>query len=122
MSSLRLLPIALLAACVGGGGSDDSGATDDSGADDSATPAACASLDQAACEARSDCASILGAPEDEVCAGDYSNWRTIWAGCMDGELGCGDAETCGKNPETGETLMFSNTCLPDGWDGCEYCP
>lgn len=116
--SARYLPLLLLAACIGGG--DDTAADDSSGGDDTAQ-AACASLDETSCEARSDCVSIRGASEDEVCAGDYTNWMTIWAGCMDGDLGCGDAETCGEASD-GTHLIFPDTCIPGDWSGCDYCP
>lgn len=110
--SVRFAPLLLLAACVGGG---------DSASDDSASGSDCASLDEAACDARADCTDILGAPEDEVCAEDYSHWMTVWAGCMDAGMGCDDAETCGEAPD-GTQLIFPSGCLPDGWTGCDYCP
>ena len=92
------------------------------GCNDGASPEDCADLDEAACEASEDCAPIRGAPADEVCAGDYSNWVTLYGGCMDGDVGCGDAETCGLNPATGEEWIFPSTCLPEGWTSCDYCP
>ncbi len=83
---------------------------------------ACAALDAAACEAAPLCQPVLGAPEEEVCAGNYDNWRSIHAGCLPSDQGCDEAETCGEEPQTGRRLIFSNGCLPDGWLPCDYCP
>lgn len=104
------LPL-LLVACVGDGGSDSDPADGD-----------CAALEEADCEARSDCMAIRGAPRDEVCAGDNSNWGAVFAGCVDDPGGCDDAIGCAEDPSDGTQLIFSNLCFPDGWTECETCP
>lgn len=102
-------------------GSDRDGAAADANAagGDGAMGAPCSQLDQAECDASPMCQSALGAPAEEVCAGDYSNWATVWSGCVDATLGCDDAETCASDPSTGTRLYFPDSCVPDGWLACD---
>ena len=83
--------------------------------EDCCVAAPCEALDEAGCAAATDCVPVLGAPPEEVCADDYTHWMSVHSGCMSADLGCGDAETCGQDPATGETLVFPSTCLPGGW-------
>lgn len=65
------------------------------------------------------CQSALGAPAEEVCIGDYSNWATIWSGCVDASVGCDDVETCASDPNTGTRRYFPDSCTPAGWVPCD---
>lgn len=84
------------------------------GWDDKGPTPSCSELGQDACTAEASCAAIMGAPAEEYCVDNFDNWMSIFAGCMDGDMGCGEAETCAKGPD-GTALAFPNTCLPAGW-------
>ena len=79
----------------------------------------CESFDQAACESSPACTPILGAPAEEICIDDFTNWKSIYAGCMRSDQGCGEAESCAINPTNGQALVFPNTCIPSGWSACD---
>ena len=81
----------------------------------------CEDLGAEACAADPACMALLGAPYEDVCNDDYSTWMTVFAGCMD-QVGCGDAETCARDPETGVQLVFPSTCTPAGWGACDGYP
>ena len=84
---------------------------------------ACEALDEASCDANASCRPVMGAPRAEICVEDYDNWMSVFGGCMQAGLGCGDAETCATNPSTGEQLVFPDTCTPTGWTACDApCP
>lgn len=85
---------------------------------DTTPPDACSGLEQAACEASTECRPIMGAPAEETCAGNYDNWMTVYSGCMAADVGCGDAESCAIEPGSGQRRMFPDTCTPAGWAGC----
>lgn len=88
---------------------------------DSTDAAHCPGLDEAACDADPACASMYGAPEDEVCADDYDNWNSVWAGCAGAYLACPAAVGCGVDPGSGARLAFPSLCVPEGWEACELC-
>jgi len=77
---------------------------------------ACAALDEAACVGP-DCAPLRGGPFDEYCV-DESSFNTIYAGCIDADVGCAEVETCGQEPFGRQRLWFPSSCLPEGWTPC----
>jgi hypothetical protein len=81
----------------------------------------CVSLSIDECEAADQCTVIMASQvivdDEEECF--------LWAnsidnvGCMDADMGCGEAITYAESPETpGECYGFTNTCIPDGWSEC----
>jgi len=81
-------------------------------------PWMCPMMDEAQCESNIMCIAHYGAPSEEVCVGDYSNWMGVFAACTPVPLdppACGDAETCAVNDQDGTKLTFSDTCVPPGW-------
>lgn len=120
---MRLIVIAILVTlCACSSPSDgeiDASTRIDAPEADAAPGTPCSQLDQSECDADPACASILGAPAEEVCIGDYSNWVTVWAGCGDALRGCDDVETCASDPNSGTRLVFPDSCVPDGWVSCD---
>ncbi len=101
-------------AIVGEGGGDP-------GPDPPVVVVACAELDEADCAgADGDCRPITGLSEEAAC--DGAGGPGEFAGCGPADVDCGAAMTCGMDPVTGRTLIFSSTCLLEGWDQCDYCP
>ncbi|MBN2801305.1 MAG: hypothetical protein JXX28_19345 [Deltaproteobacteria bacterium] len=82
------------------------------------------------CEAAG-CAVIAGRLLQETDDGahcvDFTGER-VPQGCMEAELGCGDAETLAAPPDDPDACWwFSSTCLPPGWVTCgegwaDACP
>ena len=83
-------------------------------------PAECSELNATTCGATDGCSVIAGAPFEDWCVEDFSSWMSVPAGCMDSDVGCGEAETCGEDPTTGTRLVFPSTCLPTGWQAVDY--
>ena len=125
MTTLSLISVLACStsACSGGddgdGGPNLDAAVIDAMAGQDAPASACTNLDQAACDAAQECQSALGAPAEEICIDDYSNWGTVWSGCIDASVGCDDVETCASDPNTGTRLYFPDSCVPDGWSACD---
>ncbi|MFN3198488.1 MAG: hypothetical protein ACE366_08740 [Bradymonadia bacterium] len=81
----------------------------------------CDELGEEACMAAEACRPVYGAPAQEICMEDFSNWMSVYGGCIDVDRGCGDAETCGEDPRAlmQSPLVFPDTCLPQGWVPCD---
>jgi hypothetical protein len=85
-------------------------------------PEDCELLDEVACEAVAACAPIRGAQEEDVCVSDFDTWNRMYRGCRAAEIGCGEAETCANDPESGRRMTFPDTCIPAGWAVCDAAP
>lgn len=82
----------------------------------------CSVLNETQCVANDACWPLRGAPPADVCAGDFSTWMSVFGGCDRFGIGCGDAETCGVDLKSGQSLIFPSTCLPKGWTACDFDP
>lgn len=81
----------------------------------------CIGLSEVACAESPLCSPLKGAPVADWCAGDFSTWMSIYAGCSYDAGACGEAETCATTPG-GDTLVFPSTCIPHGWYPCTMDP
>ena len=80
---------------------------------DPAFGAGCAKLDETKCKVSPSCAPLSAWAPEASCKNEPAT--PVFQGCMSGEAGCGDAETCAIEPSTGKLWMFPSTCLPEGW-------
>ena len=137
---MRTMTLALLLgltlACEGG---DEETGTSDSGSDTSDTDSdtsdtdtsdtdtsdtdtsepSCDAVAAADCDTTSGCSAIRGREVTEDDCIDYTADSEPF-GCMQEDLGCGDAETWAKPSEGDACVLFSNTCIPSGWITCDF--
>ena len=81
----------------------------------------CINISISDCEAADQCTVITASQvilnEAEECFAWANSIDNV--GCMNVDMGCGDAITYAESPETpGECYGFTNTCVPDGWIDC----
>ena len=109
---------------------DETGTDTDSGGDtntdtdteDTSQPEDCSDLSVADCASNSDCTVITAVQVEYDERNECYDWdnNTQRVGCMSADMGCGAAFTYAApsdNPE--QCHGFTNTCIPEGWVGCE---
>ena len=85
---------------------------------DTDTPS-CDTVAAADCGTTDGCATIRGRDVTDADCIDYTADATPY-GCMQADGGCGDAETWARATEDGDCVLFSDTCIPDGWLTCDF--
>ena len=81
----------------------------------------CVSMSIDECEAADQCSVVTASQvilnEEEECFAWANSIEKV--GCINIDMGCGDAITYAESPDTpGECYGFTNTCIPDGWTDC----
>lgn len=118
------LALFALSACFGESEEETADTTTETG-DSQEEAVACADRDPSACEDTTGlCAVISGRPLTLVSEGEYClDWDDpmIELGCMEADVGCGDAETLTSQDGGDGTCSwwFPNTCTPVGYTYCE---
>jgi len=88
---------------------------------DCSEPMGCVDMSISDCEAAESCsvihASSVALNEGEECFAWANSVDSV--GCMDADLGCGQAFTYAASPEDPSGCFgFTNTCIPQGWGDC----